>query len=242
VKPLSTDEANALLNTLPIVSWKWPRPVLAVLMERSMSHASAVFPHFMQIAAQGIPTMKIDYQRTDVARNHAALEMLRTEDYTHLIMLDIDHIHPIDIVQRFSRWVMMDPEIKVIGGMNFKRSAPHTPCCFYIGDNGVATPAQWEQGLIEVDALGTGSIMIAREVFEQIKPPWFFNTYNERDCMMDVWPGEDMGFSQLCRENGIKMFVDTGATSPHMTDRAIDENDFRKAIEAGALQISEYHR
>ena len=243
MRAFSVDETNAVLNTLPVVSWKWPRPVVCILMERSIGHASRVFPNFMQIAAQGVPMMRMDYQRTDVARNHAALELIRSEEYTHVIMLDIDHVHPVDIVQRFSRWFMLDPEVKVVGGMNFKRSDPHSPCCFFINEDGdVATPAVWEQGLIEVDAIGTGSIMISREVFERIEPPWFFNTYNKEDVMRDIWPGEDMGFSELCRKAGIKMFVDTTTTSPHMTDRAIDEQDFRRSIDTGSLVISDFKR
>lgn len=233
-------EAEKVLSILPIQAWKWPRPIVAVLMERSMGHAPSVFPNFMQLAAQGVPLMNIPYQRTDVARNHAAMELIRTEEYTHVIMLDVDHKHPADIIQHLCQWVMLDPEIKIVGGMNFKRVAPHSPCAFLINEAGdVAVPAEWGQGLLEVDAIGTGSILISREVFEQIEPPWFFNTYRPDDFWRDVWPGEDMGFSEKCREAGIKMYADTTLTSPHVTDRFIDEQDFRQAISSGEMQISE---
>lgn len=243
-KAMSVEETNKVLNTLPIAGWKYPKILLGVLLERSISYADQVFHQFMQIAAQGVPFIRLPYSRTDVARNKMATALLNS-DYTHLIMLDIDHAHPINIVQQLSRWVMTNPERLVVGGLNFKRSFPHDACCFMLKDGGVYSPAEWDKGLIKVDAIGTGSILISREAFERIEPPWFFNLYD--DAWRDEWPGEDMGFSQKCREAGIDMWVDTTCTSPHITDRAIDESDFREAlkdrdadiVELKALQVGE---
>lgn len=226
---MTVEEANKWLGTLPIAQWPFPKVLLGVLLERAMSYADHTFHSFMLLAAQGVPFIRLPYSRTDVARNKFATALLQS-DYTHLLMLDIDHVHPEDIVQRLSRWVMTDPEKKVIGGLNFKRSYPHDPCCFMLRDDGIYLPAEWDAGLIKVDAIGTGSILIAREVFEQIEPPWFFNIYDQ--AWRDEWPGEDMGFSQRCREHGIDMWVDTTCTSPHITDRLIDERDFQHALKS----------
>lgn len=217
-----------VLNIRPISHWPWPRIVGAVLQERSMSHSSAVFYDFWSIAQQGLPLMKMPYGRTDAVRNKLAIELLKT-DFTHLLMLDIDHKHPWDIVQRFARWVLADPGKKVIGGLNFRRGAPYDPCCYIMGQDGkLYPPVEWEAGLIRVDAIGTGSILIAREVFETIPPPWFYNDYTR--VWEDEWPGEDIGFSKLCREYGFEMWVDTTTTSPHLIDAAIDESSFREYL------------
>ena len=239
-----TQYINNLLNTLPIASWQWPRVMLVVLKERAISYADEVFDNLWQIAAMGVQPLFINYSRTDLARNKIAQNLLAS-DFTHVIMLDIDHKHPIDIVQRLARWFLVDAladekdkkNVQIVGGLNFRRSSPHDPCCHLMGTDGqVYAPAQWQQGLMQVDAIGTGSIMIAREVFETIQPPWFFNTYDR--AWADVWPGEDMGFSRKCREYGVKMHIDTTTTSPHIAARLIGEPDFRAAIEQQGNKIA----
>ena len=231
---MTVEETNRVLEILPIAAWPFPKVLLGVLLERSVSYADSVFHGFMHLAAQGVPFVKLPYARTDVARNKMATALLQSE-YTHLLMLDVDHYHPTNIVQMLSRWVMTNPEHKVVGGLNFKRSYPHEPCCFMFTENGIYSPAEWDKGLIKVDAIGTGSILISREVFETIEPPWFYNIYD--DAWRDEWPGEDMGFSKKCRDAGIDMWVDTTCTSPHVTERLIDQDDFKKALEERSGEI-----
>ena len=220
------------LGTLPIASWIWPRVLVAVPLERSIANASLVFHRFMEIAAQGPAFLKQDYTRTDLARNRFAIKLLESQ-YTHLLMLDVDHVHPADIIQRLARWPLMNPEIEVVGGLNFRRSEPYEPCCFFKDEESgsVNAPAQWSPGLLKVDYIGTGSILIAREVFEKIEPPWFQNIYGIEANWADEWPGEDIGFSEKCQRAGVNMWVDTTTTSPHVGDRLIGEKTFRAYLE-----------
>jgi len=228
---MKTKEIERTLNTLPIGAWKYPRVLMGVPIERTLSHANLVFSQFMQIAAQGVPLLKQDYGRTDIARNNMAMALLGSE-YTHLLMLDSDHVHPIDIVQRLARWVMLREDVQVVGGLNFRRSKPHEPCAFFMDENnGVSTIGSWTDGIIKVDALGTGSILIAREVFETIEPPWFYNIYDE-NYWADVNPGEDIGFALKCKAAGIGQWVDTTTTSPHVTDGLVTEKSFRNYLDA----------
>ena len=232
---------NAILTSVPIIRWKWPRPLLCILKERAISYADKVFDNIYQIASFGCAPLFMNYTRTDLARNKAGAELLKT-NYTHLIMLDIDHRHPVDIVQKLCFWLLWDKftkagkNIQVLGGINFRRSAPHDPCAHLFGSDGaIYAPAEWDKGLMEVDAIGTGSILIAREVFETIPPPWFWNPYD--NVWNDVWPGEDMGFSRKCREFGIKMYVDTQLTSPHIVEAEIGEREFRACIKRDNLPV-----
>lgn len=204
----------------------WPRPLIGIPMERTLAHADKVFFNFLGIAQQGFPFIQIGYGRTDLVRNRMALHLLST-DFTHLVMLDADHIHPIDIVQRLMTSFIRKPDLRIVGGLNFRRGEPYDPCAFIRGDNGMYYPmAEWERGLIRVDALGTGCIAIDRRVFEQIEPPWFWNDYSR--IMDDVWPGEDMGFAEKCREAGIMQYCDTTITSPHMIDGVVEESAYRE--------------
>ena len=111
-------------------------------------------------------------QTPDEARNQAAIALLKS-DFTHLLMLDIDHVHPYNIVQRLARWVIMDNGIQVVGGLNYRRSEPHDPCAYRMDENGAMYAIEFDKDnsqLVEVDRLGTGSILIAREVFEKQSP------------------------------------------------------------------------
>ena len=218
-----------VLGALPIEAWDYPRIMLGVPMERTVSYASQTFYSFWQIAQQGVPIIRMPYGRIDVARNKFAVELLRS-DFTHLLMLDLDHAHPKDIVQKLARWTLMEPFAKVVGGLNFRRSAPFDPCCGFWGDDDkYYPPAQWEEGLIRVDIVGTGSILIAREVFELIEPPWFYFDYSK--VWENKWIGEDITFARKCQEHDIDEFVDTTVTSPHMQAAFITEETFKKHME-----------
>lgn len=232
---MNNEEKLEVLKKKPISSWPYPRIVVGIPQERAMGHADDVFYNFWAIAQQGLPIIKIPYGRIDVTRNKMAIALLRT-NYTHLLMLDVDHKHPADIVQRLAGWVIVNPTIQVVGGLNFRRGSPFDPCCFLRGADGyLYPPVDWAEGLIKVDVIGTGSLLIAREVFELIEPPWFFNDY--RQVWKDEWPGEDIAFSDLCTKHGIDLWVDTTTTSPHMIDAWIDENTYFEHLNQNADNV-----
>lgn len=221
-------EKKSVLEQLPIASWTFPRILVAFLLERTISYADLVFPAILQIAAQGPVILNMPYQRTDLARNRASMELLKS-NFTHLLMMDIDHVHPADIIQRLARWVVKDPKkYQVVGGLNFRRSEPYDPCAYRIGQDGSMWTIAWEKEdeILEVDRLGTGSILIAREVLETIPPPWFVNDYSQ--AWRDAWPGEDIAFSKKCKEHGIPMWVDLTVTSPHITPAIIDGSTWER--------------
>jgi hypothetical protein len=227
-----------ILKQKPIAAWEYPRILVGVLQEKAMPHAEHVFYQYWAIAQQGVPILQMPYNRIDVTRNKMAVELLRSE-MTHLLMLDIDHKHPANIIQRLARWVLMKPDIQVVSGLNFRRSEPFDPCCGFWGeDEKYYPPAEWEQGLIKVDAVGGASLLIAREVFELIPPPWF--TFDYSRVWADDWPGEDVSFSRLCGEHGIDIYVDTTTTSPHMTSALITEDTFKKHLEQSGEGTTSY--
>lgn len=213
-----------ILQQRPIRNWEWPKIVLFVPLLPVLPFADEVFWQFMTIAAQGVPFMRHEYGRTDYVRNKAVETLLESE-FTHLLMLDSDHIHPTNIIERLARWIIVNPEIQVIGGLNFKRTEPYDPCAFIRHNGGYAYPQEWTPGLLEVDLIGTGSILINRNVFEAIKPPWFFYSYS--NAKQGLYPSDDISFSLQCQSAGIKMYVDTTTTSPHLTSRLVDEETFR---------------
>ncbi len=234
------DKRLDILSKKPISAWPYPRILTGVLQERAMSFASYVFYDFWDIAMQGVPIIKMPYIRTDIARNKMAIQLLMS-NYTHLLMMDIDHRHPMEIIQRLARWVLLRPEIQVVGGMNFRRGEPFDPCCGFWtdeDDGSIGRPTEWDKGILKVDMLGTGSILIAREVFELIPPPWFGFDYSL--VWKDKWPGEDIWFSKLCDEYGVDKYVDTTCTSPHMTTAMITEETFRAELAKSGKEDTSY--
>lgn len=175
------------------------------------------FIHFWEIARRGWPHPPFIGGRTDVNRNKVGHWMLLPEQrrYTHVAMLDADHLHQADIVERMARWVMQDRDRLVIGTLNFRRSPPYDPCLFKSNGNGGFVPMyDWQPGLVETPLMGHGAILISRKVFEQIDPPWWFYPYG---AAADAhYPAEDTGFCHRMRTAGITMYCDTTITSPHL--------------------------
>lgn len=201
--------------------------VIGVPMERTIMQEA--FFGFVQIFQQGWSMGRLPYTRNDIAR-HKMVQFLLEGKYTHLLMLDSDHVHPADIVPRLARWFLAYPGIvEVVGGLNFRRGEPFDPCAFVDpGDGQFHRLANWVQGALRVDALGTGSMMIARSVFDKLPEAegWFDYAYPDHEG----WPGTDMTFSRKCREKGIKLWVDTTTISPHIGTQMIDEATYKAWI------------
>jgi len=198
------------------------RILIGIPMERNIGQLA--FFGFVGIVTQGWPLARLEYTRNDIARNKFG-EFLLDSQFTHILQLDSDHVHPPDVVQRLARWFRAYPdEVEVMGGLNFRRGAPYDPCAFVDpGDGSYRRMAEWPRGAVEVDALGSGSIMISRKVFERLPKPWFAYSYAD----LSGWPGTDMWFSKLCHEHGIALWCDTTTVSPHIGDRLIDESTYR---------------
>lgn len=209
IKP--TDEDMRILVGVPIERMVLQKPFLA----------------FVQIFVQGWHMLRLEYTRNDIARCLMADALLES-DFTHLLMLDSDHIHPPDIVQRLARWFRAFPDkVQVVGGLNFRRGEPFDPCAFVdTGDGFYRRMAEWGQGAIEIDALGTGCVMIAREVFDGMPKPYFGYDYSK-----EGWPGTDMWFSERCHDAGVTLWCDTTTTSPHVADLMVTEETYRHWIE-----------
>ena len=61
--------------------------------------------------------------------------------------------------------------------------------------------------LLEVDAVGTGVMLIRSSVFKDIGKPYFYYEENR---------SEDIMFCQKCREKGIRIYVDTTIGCGHI--------------------------
>lgn len=203
----------------------------AVLMERSIQeYAVASLLNVAQHAGKrGYDRIVLPYVRTDVGRNlmvKTFLELTSDPDDT-LIMLDADHAHPADILERLAAHA-----VGVVGALAFKRGEPYSPCFFVRGedDEQLYAPAEWDAGsLIPCVVVGTGAIAIKRWVFVKLQEggeAWpFFRYYYPPQTVH--FPTEDVYFGQLCDGLGIPHHCDTALITPHLTVNQVDETSWQ---------------
>ena len=206
--------------TGPVSSWIWPRIVGFIPLMQALPHGDEIFPYFWRIAQTGLPLLSLGYGFADRIRNVAARRFLHNTDYTHLLMLDWDHKHPPDLVHRLAHWVLEDPDRLIVGGLNFKRAEPFTPCMTMAVEGGYASPLEWNTngGALQkvTGAIGFGSVLIAREAFERIPEPWFMHDWrNAGEDPGYIWPGHDVYFCRKAQEAGVPIYCDMSLTSLH---------------------------
>jgi hypothetical protein len=203
----------------------WWNPVFFVPQEKAMPHAPSVFPAFWRIAQQGYDLIELNNNAVEVVRNYAGLQLISTEKYSHIIMLDGDHIHPTNIADAFKFAIEPDPDERlVVAGLNFRRTEDYFPCVFREDEDVILRPFAIEElpqrAIMKTDYVGTGSICIDRRVFEYLRPPWFIKEYDNFFTHSAI-TGEDLLFCKMCKEAGIGVYLMTSLTSPHLNDRFI---------------------
>ncbi len=118
------------------------------------------------------------------------------------------------------------------------------PCVFKVGDDQTGLHAMHEypeDSIVEIDAAGTGCILIHRSVFEKMKENQ--DKVNEGDMwcfyrdmpVHQSWVGEDILFSLRVKALGIKMYCHTGVQLPHKRSYWLKQEhhkDYGRYVEA----------
>jgi len=185
-----------------------------------------------RVARYGWKWFNFAYRRTDVARNMMG-HCLLDSDTEYLCMLDSDHMHHEATVERLVSCAMARPDIKIVAGMNYRRGPGHEPMAYmFVGEHQlVPIKPPEEPALLPCDAVSTASILIHREVFEAMEPPWFrynYDNYKEGEC-----GSEDIHFCRRIRaETDYQVWVHTGIVSPHlMMDMVADGSRYEAYLE-----------
>jgi len=151
--------------------------------------------------------------RTDRARNMVVEQFLGKPGLSHLLFLDSDMVFPPDTIPR-----LLYHQKMVVGCLYFHRDKPYQPHA-YTWSKDSFTPTgepncdpitidKDTKALIKIDAIGTGGLLVAREIFEQIiKPPWF--EYGGQ------WETEDITFCRKLQKAGVNVYVDTACEAGH---------------------------
>lgn len=195
-------------------------------------HYATVFSDGSKIAGIG----STDRTYTHSAENAVVRDFLSIPDATHLFLTEMDMVLPDDTLVKLA--ALDQP---VASGLYFLRGGygqpclykktfttkenpyPHTPVSifptdkpFYLDEQGGGCP-------------GVGCVLIRREVFEAIEPPWF--------DLKENFYGSDMYFFTKVRDKGFQVWIDPTVRCSHMDYVAWDFDDYARRLATGEPKI-----
>ena len=162
--------------------------------------------------------------RNDIARN--ALK----DGCTHLIMMDTDQVyHDQDLVRRF-----IDHRLDIVAGKIHRRWPPYEPILQRDGKH-VPDEEIFAGGLVPVDGIGSGCMMIRTKVFAALDYPWY---KVERDKYEEVTAGEDIYFCRKAKKAGFEIFVDCDVNIGHLTTIEVNTSFYKMLKELAHLNTT----
>jgi hypothetical protein len=150
----------------------------------------------------------------DTSRNIIVKQALQDVTVSHLLMIDDDMTFDQDFLMK-----LIAHDVDIVAGLAFKRTPDFHPCVYKkqeVTNNYIPILPEIFQ---EVDAVGTGGILIKREVFEQLKYPYFETWFDKNN--LDKHYSVDFDFCMKAKAAGFKIFVDPEAAMGHIGEAPI---------------------
>jgi len=218
--------------------------------------ANARFSIGWVLGANGIKSIAYTYDAHPIslARNLAVEEFLKSPA-THLFFLDSDSVPKADIVLRLLQY-----DKPVTSGWYLDRGghglpvvlriiAKVMPKCmkclikepkkfpdwraYKLGEL-LTIPKEKKTGLVKVDGVGAGALLIKREVFSHLEKPYFYEDHlNVRGF------GEDLWFGVNCKVHKIPIYVDINALVEHWSWGLIGERHVKAILQRDMKQQME---
>jgi len=98
------------------------------------------------------------------------------------------------------------------------REYEHLLCCGYYDSDGYTKTNLFSEnnGLLKVDWVGAGFLLVKSRVIDAIKPPWFCERYWSKNGGKVEAGGEDQYFSTKIRESGFGIWVNASLRVQHL--------------------------
>jgi len=207
---------------IPQVFWAVPR-------ERFSFNEAARALENVAMHCQDLGYTKIEagYAATDTSREGFTRKFLSLSRHPDdvLVMLDNDHDHPADVVERLANV----GNAGVVGALVRRRGDELDALLFRRNPvtQRMDRIAKWPEGeLVEVDLVGAGAIAIRRWVFDKLREKyeinfWFWQyAYNTNSSER---PGEEIYFQRMCEDAGIPIVCDTSLSCPHLIVTTVEK-------------------
>lgn len=149
-----------------------------------------------------------------VNRNGSAERALAV-DCTHVLYLDDDHIFPPHLLTQ-----LLSHDKDIISGLYVSREAPFYPQIYKGEDdkrwvhNKLLDP--FMSGVIEVDCVGAGCLLVKAEVFRGMEKPW----WTLGQTIKDGW-GDDVDFCRRARDAGFRVWCDLELPVGHICNMTV---------------------
>jgi hypothetical protein len=225
--------------------------VIGVLRERfgQWEFKDALDNMRIHLAQNDIPNLVIGQRCTNIfkGRQNIAEKFLKIEGASHLFFIDSDEVfHPHTAKHLYNL------DLDIVSGVVYQRERPFAPCVYKLApqNNELHFPMAKEvqawfdkqniptfyqpqvlsgipddESVFEVDEVGTGCLMVKREVFEVIPSPWFWTGQGVYGMTSDII------FCRKARKHRFKIHADFRVQLGHLTTYAIGAADFRRTKE-----------
>ena len=186
---------------------------------------SLFFDSLMEMNLPNCQIKRFNKFPVDLNREQTIKYFLENKNFRQLLWLDTDMVHPTNLLQ-----VLESFKQPVISGLYFEKTFPFHPIMFSEPQAGIFQKyANWpEMTLLEVGSMGTGCLLVQREVFEKISYPYCFYSRSEHDNTCPI--GEDTNLFTNIKNAGFKLFVYTGVVSYHIKQEMITPEIARQAL------------
>jgi hypothetical protein len=159
----------------------------------------------------------------DTARDALASEAIK-HDPDYILWLDADQTYPGNTPEVLARHI--DSGLSVVGGVSplKKLSNPDLDGKPSVWDIDEKTDLcrhreiMLDQGVIRVDGMGLGGVMVNPNVFRTVEYPWFRISWNPKTHHR---PAVDLQFYGNCKRAGVDVWCDTGLIYGHVATRQI---------------------
>ena len=160
-------------------------------------------------SAEARPGVKWGYcssKECGVGRSTFACAALEDPDVTHVFNLDADVVPPLGTLKK-----LLDYDLPIVAGI-YPTVTKGKTWSFKMNGTDWQPREKLPKGLTEVTAIGGSTVLIKREVFENLERPWFRASYNN---FGDYSEKEDEYFSRIVRNAGYKLMIDPSIVCKH---------------------------
>lgn len=151
------------------------------------------------------------------AREKIAQEAIRT-GMSHVMFIDQDMEFPPESIDK-----LIEQDKDIIGGLYYRRQAPHLPTINDLVDGKIVVPRKFPlDKTFKMWSVATGFMLVKTEVFKKIEPPWFsFGTYKGQKM------GEDVYFCWKANKKGFEVWCDPTIKLGHVGEYSFGYEDYK---------------